>query len=201
MSFSRKGREYILWVDLETIGQTKNFGEDHILEIGCSITDQQMNEIDSRQYVLPISSEMVDKMPLTVLTMHTVNGLIEDAKKVGIPDNVENLWIARAMLLSNIDRELTAWVKSYVGSNHIPFAGSGTSHFDRKYIDRDLPLFSRRLSYWNLDIGVVRRFLELAGIQLTVGPNGAGEKNHRALDDARLHSREAKRFIEWAKWK
>lgn len=193
----RKGRDYLFWLDLETTGSQDS---DLVIEIGALITDRQMNEIEAKEFVLPIPEDSEANLPDVVRTMHTVNGLLEDCKKVEWPADSENVWIARIKMMSAIDIELSNWVKKFNGTNHMMFAGSGISHFDRKYVERDLPLLNKRLTYFHMDIGVVRRFLELADIQLTVNYNMSGDKSHRALDDARLHAYEAKRFLEWARW-
>lgn len=196
VTFDRAGRDSLIWLDLETTGAKDS---DIILEIGISRTDLEMKEIESKNYVLPIPEEYERNLPDVVRDMHTINGLLEDCKAVKFPDGVEDVRDARSYMLSDIDNELADWVRSFNGSSHALLAGSGISHFDRKYIARDLPLFNKRLAYINMDIGTVRKFMQLAGVQLTVIPGSAGDKTHRGLDDAREHSREAKRFIEWAR--
>lgn len=200
MTWDRKGRNYILSLDLETTGSED---DDYILEIGAAITDREWNEIDAKQIVLPITTEMEERLPDVVRQMHTVNGLLEDSR--ALRKQGDSLFIMPEMMLYNqaieaADKELTAWVKKYNGSDHMPFAGSGVMHFDRKYIKRQLPKFDKRITHWALDSGSVRRHMELAGIQLTASSLGAPlEKTHRALDDVRVHLAEEKRWMAWAR--
>jgi oligoribonuclease len=200
--YEKKGREYLLWLDLECTGsQTES---DYILEIGALISDRALNELESKQIVLPITSEMEDSLPDVVRTMHTVNGLLDDCKKK-VLEQGENMFILPEQMLYNeavkeADRELSDWVRKFNGSNHMPLAGSGISHYDRAFIKRQLPLFNKRLTYFNMDIGTVRRWMEFAGVQLTANVQGATmNKTHRALDDARVHKDEAKRWLIWAR--
>jgi oligoribonuclease (3'-5' exoribonuclease) len=202
MTFDRRGRQYIYWTDLECTGSTK---DDYILEIGAVITDRELNEIDDRQIVLPITAQMEENLPDVVREMHTVNGLLDDCKSKVLALG-EGMFIVPEKVsydhaVAEADLELSAWIKSYNGADHMPFAGSGVGHYDRRYYDRQLPLTSKRLTYWPLDIGVVRRFMDLAGVQLTTSITGGTDaKTHRALDDTRVHINEARRWIEWARW-
>lgn len=200
--FDRKGRDYILWLDLECTGSKTE--TDSILEVGAIITDRNLDELDAKQIVLPITSKMEEDLPDVVRKMHTDNGLLEDSRGKVLASGESMFILPEQMLydeaVKEADKELAAWVRSFNGSHHMPIAGSGISHYDRTFIKRQLPKFNERLTYFNLDIGVVRRFMEMAGIQLT--SNAAGgtmHKTHRALDDARVHRDEARRWIIWAR--
>ena len=195
-TFDRKGRDSLIWLDLETTGSQD---EDLIIEIGIARTDLAMNVLEEKNFILPIPYDNLKTLPDVVREMHTVNGLLDDCAAVKWPEGVDNVNDARSRMLSEIDLELSDWVKSFNGTHHALLAGSGISHFDRKYVQRDLPLFEKRLAYINMDIGTARRWLELAGVQLTVG-HMSGDKTHRALDDAKEHAMEAKRFLDWARW-
>lgn len=90
-----------------------------------------------------------------------------------------------------VDIELNSWIDSMSSaknrSSHVPFGGSGVLHFDRKYIDKRLPDFSNRITFWAYDVAVSRRFYELAEVPWTPAYEA---KTHRALDDARAHAEE-----------
>lgn len=200
--YDKKGRDYLLWLDLECTGSKTE--SDYILEIGAFISDRNLNELSAKQIVLPITSEMEESLPEVVRKMHTDNGLLEDCRARVLAQG-ENMFILPEQMLYDeavraADRELAEWVRKFNGSHHMPLAGSGISHYDREFIKRQLPDFNKRLTYFNMDIGNVRRWMEFAGIQLTSSAQGATMgKTHRALEDARVHRDEARRWIMWAR--
>lgn len=192
---AERKRNLIYWTDLECTGS----GDDEdILEIGAVITDRELNEIDHKNIVLPMEAGALERMSDVVVKMHTQNGLISDSMQRGFYTSD----MQKQMELAAVDDELSTWVRNIVGSNnHIPIAGSGISHYDRKYIRRDLPKLDKRLTYYALDIGSVRRIVDLVGLQW---PDMHTNKAHRALDDTRGHIEETRRFLAWcekAKWK
>jgi oligoribonuclease (3'-5' exoribonuclease) len=132
-----------------------------------------------------------NNMKEVVVKMHTDNGLLDEVGQRGFyPSEMH-----RDMELARVDQELADWVRSFAGGDHMPFAGSGVAHYDRKFIKRDLPLLDRRLTYYSLDIGSARRILDLADVKW---PQVHFSKSHRALDDARQHIQETVAFLNWA---
>lgn len=146
--------------------------------------------------MLGIDEAKFDNMADVVRKMHTENGLLDEVGQRGF----FNSDMDRMMQLAQVDQELADWVRSFAGGDHMPIAGSGIPHYDRKYIKRDLPLLDRRLTYYALDIGTVRRIVDIAGIEW---PEFHMTKAHRALDDTRQHIEETRRFLDWcnkARW-
>jgi oligoribonuclease (3'-5' exoribonuclease) len=68
------------------------------------------------------------------------------------------------------------------------------SHFDRQYIDKNLPKLSRRITYWALDVGAARRIAALQG----GSTHSIDGKTHRALDDALVHADELRFYASRA---
>lgn len=172
---------YIAWIDLETTG---NRDDDRIIEVGFVLTDRDLNEvIHLTDYCRPWGWEdLRARMAEPVVEMHTKNGLLFDIESI---DPMEMSGPGR------IDRNIAAVLFQFGGGNHVPLAGSGVSHFDRKYIRREMPLTDSLLSYWAYDIGAVRRYLRWWGIEVPEAEQHAAKK-HRALDDVREHIAEAK---------
>ena len=175
---------YILWFDLETTG---NRDSDHIIEAGFVLTDHQLNEVSSfNALIAPPKDLALNDINPTVLEMHAASGLWRALK--------ENQPFANAQFAESA---ILRWLAQETGNQtqHIPAAGSGISHFDRKYLDRHMPFLNRRLTYWNLDLGVVRRMTSML-TRVAWSDEFAESKPHRALEDTFLVLNEARTWIE-----
>lgn len=175
---------FAMFYDLETTGTEEAL--DGILEIGALLVDldqpgQVISEFERRVSIGAEQIERLNNNPV-VLEMHTKSGLLTD----------------NAIFYSNADVEAQAieWLEHYtqgkkhiVPAAHIVPAGSGVSHFDGRFLRYRMPLLARRLYYWALDVGVLRRACQFAGRDDLILP-GTGLKKHRALDDARFHHQE-----------
>ena len=178
-----KEHKYLFWLDLETTGSDLDVVNERsgirsrheIIEIGAAITDTELNVLDGRSFVIGHDIVHENISPL-VENMHTVNGLWADVAK-------------STMTIAEADATLAGWIRKYNGSNHMAFAGSGVMHFDRKFIRRDMPLLDKRLTYWAIDVGPIRRsFKYLLGVD--EWPEDT--KNHRAFEDVLFHIEEMK---------
>lgn len=185
--------DIILWIDLECTGSSNDA---HILEFGGVITDASPELIEVSRFttsVLPfgydydyskIEESYEDNV---VVEMHKKSGLTEQLQKSTIPDT------------SLAEKSILRWINDTVGfsTEHIPWGGSGVGHYDNKYIKRDWPYLSKRLTYWVYDVGVMRRMLRLVGIELSADTTEI--KTHRALDDILLHVEEARQYLKLLK--
>lgn len=190
-------KDYILFLDLECTdsGGEKNEPnpDTYLLEIGLVMVRREpdLGEVARKDIVLPVWPEEVEKMPQVVIDMHRRNGLLEESLALGeglTPD-------ARPGILREVDVYLAGWMKQFSKKNHIPLAGSGVSHFDRKFIKRDLPFFDGTITHYALDIGSTRRQLELVDIEIKTL---FGFKSHRAVEDAAFHAQEMRDFLKFA---
>jgi oligoribonuclease (3'-5' exoribonuclease) len=163
--------DVILWVDLETTG---NHSEDEIVEIGLALTDSELNVIDTFSRVVKPSAWGFNRIESNevVKAMHEASGLMDDLISATTAPN--------PFVMADIDLKIRSWLDNAAGKSkeHIPFAGSGVVHFDRKYIQRFLPRLNSRITFWAYDVGVMRRTWQLLGLQTPVET-----KAHRALDD------------------
>ena len=171
-----------LILDTETTG---NRPDSELIEIGMvMLSVPSLNEVGRLTVVVDPSPEQFSVMMTNdvVREMHKVNGLRDDL--------VEGKGIPR----EQADALINKWLDQFTDSprTHIPYGGSGVSHFDRQYINRDLPRFGRRLTYWALDVGAVRRIFALQGAS-TASIDG---KTHRALDDALVHAEELRFYAQ-----
>lgn len=167
--------DVILFLDLETTGNTDL---DEIIEVGLVLTTRELVPIGFFQKVIAPTLDGVNRIKANpvVLDMHRTSGLLSDLEGLEARGWGEDY--------DDIDTEICEWLDSAAGKSneHIPFAGSGVMHFDRKYIRRDFPKFDKRLTYWAYDSGVLRRSWQLAGLPTAERPTNL--IGHRALDDA-----------------
>lgn len=171
---------YLAWIDLETTGTYER--RDYIIEVGLAITDRELNITDEQSWVVPLP-ELNDLklMDDVVVDMHLKSGLIRDLIK-----SSENYTV-----IQQVDDKVSQILLTLGGGRHIPLAGSGVSHFDRRFIDVHMPLTAKRLSFWSYDVGVIRRFLKLAGYPIA----DSGNLTHRALEDVKDHIEEARGYL------
>lgn len=170
----------LLWLDLETTGLDRH--HDHILEIGCVMTNRVLEK--KGQFARVIRHDPLPPMPDVVVRMHEKSGLLE----LLTADHAEPLAVAEQSLLDWMER-------MGCEDGRTMLAGTGVSHFDQFFIERLMPEVWKKLHYGLIDVGVLRRFTEL-----TVGREVAGsltaqpEIGHRALDDARAALASAHRW-------
>ena len=105
------------------------------------------------------------------------------------------------MLAVDGQKSILGWLGTHQAFRGVlPLAGSGVSHFDRRFIRRYWPSLDRKLAYAMFDVGVVRRFLREWGLGL-LPPEYAETRaptiGHRALSDAEDHRQEAIKLRDW----
>lgn len=182
----------MLWTDLETTGTKEEL--DCIIEIGAILTDFEFNPIgDEFTIVVDPDEFALGRMMKTpaVLNMHMKNGLLQDILD-GAGTSIEN---AQKEMLRWMDNTINSKTrKGPVNKFKFMLAGSGVGHFDKRFIKEELPQVNKLLTFPILDVGMVRRFLRFSGVEPSQQPND--QKNHRALDDIRLHLEEARMYRE-----
>jgi oligoribonuclease len=178
--------QYMLWLDLETTGTDER--HDEIIEVGVALTDRDLNIIEERTWVcFPESTTPLFLMDDVVIDMHVKSGLIGDVLKAGKRGEVS---------IEYIDNLVSELLFKYNGTRHTPLAGSGVMHFDRRFIKQYMPETDKKLTFWAYDVGVVRRFMRMAGMQT---PDNFEGLKHRALDDVHDHINEAKVYLDLMK--
>lgn len=173
------GKQYVAWLDLETTGTDE--AKDPIIEVGVQLCEDGpgMTPVDEFQAVIDPGPTFWAGFPRNVngvvLGIHDANGLWDEARE--------------GLAIDLADRALAEWLRDYAGKQRVVLAGSGVSHFDRRFIAAQMPLTDQRLTFWALDVGSVRRMLKRTAPGLVVGDHGE-VKAHRALVDAIDHRAE-----------
>ncbi len=186
--------DIILFLDTETTGVEE---EDELIEIGVvMLRADTLEEIDYFQSIIVPSKEGFDRINAksVVREMHMKNGLYS---AIIVSANKSDLTSA------DIDNEIMSWLHAHVGIDitHIPYGGSGVVHFDRRFITKYLPKFDKMLTHWAYDVGTIRRSFVRMGLQTadTVLRQRSQEKDHRALQDAKVHADEFRYYSHYFK--
>lgn len=171
-------KEILAWVDLETTGTDEQY--DPIVEVACVLTEGPELEVLA-EYSSPIHFVLGGKVQVSayVRAMHEQSGLWKECELAPWAPDVETAMVAM----------LGAWGKPH----DFILAGSGVSHFDRRFLEAQMPSFTKWLRYYSVDVGVLRRSLQLIGRGDLV-PAINDRKPHRALDDIRLHIEEMRHY-------
>ena len=191
----------LLWCDIETTGTDRKL--DHVLEVACFITDENLNIIDESFKVWLIDPGNNDwKVRLidnpVVLEMHSKNGLIKD-----LTDSSRS----KFRPISFVTDFYSYLGKHQFGASKYRMAGSGVAHFDKdfltQYCDRvceetqhspqTSPFYDETLfDYATIDVGHVRRFLrDVVGREDLLPPDEGVGVTHRAFDDICDHYKSA----------
>jgi oligoribonuclease (3'-5' exoribonuclease) len=178
---------FVVFTDCETTGNDDTL--DEVVEIGLVVVAYpNLDEVFARSYLVAPSMTGWDRLMhnSVVRTMHERSGLI---------DALRSIVSIEAHTPEAIDQQIERDLAPYApDGQRIPFAGSGVSHFDRRFIARFFPRFDRMVTYWAYDVGVIRRVFALAGITLPIMKT---PKRHRALDDARHHVAEFREYLTY----
>lgn len=190
LNMKHGGAMALVWIDLETTGADEK--HDAIIELGAIMTDFDFNQIGEEFSAFSrCNYEAMGRLMYNdvVRQMHMQNGLLSDI----INSNYNGIQLKTMQWMSdciNLDKK-----RGPVTKFRFMLAGSGVGHFDRRFIREQMPELDDLLVFAPFDIGNVRRFLKISGIDAPI--DDPSTKNHRALDDVRMHLNEARRLKEW----
>lgn len=185
---------HLLWLDLETTGTHEAI--DQVIEIAVILTDLELTEVTRNSNLVPYDYDGALRLAGNdyVRQMHQTSGLIDDLgrRSNGFnPDSgVEHE--VRWSMLRSAEKELRAQLVYAGAQPHcVMLAGSGVSHFDRRFLRTQLPDLERQLAYPSIDVGVARRMADMWGT-LSGVPDFNSGKTHRAMADVTCHLDEAR---------
>jgi oligoribonuclease len=126
------------WIDLEMTGLDD--AKDVILEVAAAVTDLDFNVLEELDRVVRQPQEALDRMDDWCKKTHGASGLTEKVKTIGEPlEKVE------AELIALLDRHFPK------KEDKVVLAGNSVGN-DRRFIDRYLPAFAKRLHYRLIDV-------------------------------------------------
>ena len=169
----------LLWIDLEMTGLDPE--KDRILEVAAIATDMELNEIARFEAVIKVDEKLMKSRMIG--EFWDKNSKSRDAlitqNKDGKP-------------IKEIEKELLEFVDKYC-SDELYLAGNSI-HQDRKFIEREMPEFNKKLHYRMLDVSAWKIYFENALNKKFIKP-----ENHRALDDITGSIEELKWYLTFLK--
>lgn len=170
------------FTDIETTGADE--AVDNILEVGVVLTDANLDVLHEQSWVLFDEGNKLATAPEIVQEMHKVNGLA-----ALLPFGEALLPFGEA--LRDVESQWMSTISLFGAEQDFVLAGSGVSHFDRRFLTWHMPHLIRWFRYYNIDVGVLRRTMRLIGREDLL-MEACNDKTHRALEDARLHLEEVR---------
>lgn len=166
------------WVDLEMTGLDDK--TDTILEVAVVITDLAFKEIDRYSRVVFQPPFVLENMNDWCKKHHGESGLTAEVPN-GTP-------------LAQVEKELLALVaKHYPSEEKIVLVGNSI-HNDRRFIDRYLPEFAKKLHYRLIDVSSFKEiYRERYGIKVEKA------NAHRAVGDILESIKELEKYLSYVK--
>lgn len=166
------------WLDLEMTGLDDTV--DVILEVAVAITDPEFKILEEYNQVIYQPQGALDRMDKWCQKTHGASGLTKRVK-TGTPLNQ-----AEEDLLKIVDRH-------YKSSDRVVLCGNSIGN-DKRFIDRYMPKFAKRLHYRLIDVSSFKEvFKRKYGIKVDK------KKRHRALDDIYESIEELKTYLGYVK--
>jgi len=151
----------IFWVDLEMTGL--NHEEHVIIEFASIITDMHFRALDTYETVIYQPQSELDKMGEWCVKTHGDSGLTMKVRHGKPLDEVERV------ILEKLEQHFP---------EEAPILAGNSIYQDRRFIDRYMPLLSKKLHYRMLDVSSFKiMFMH------KFNRGFAKKETHRALDD------------------
>lgn len=164
------------WLDLEMTGLDDT--NDVILEVAAIVTDTDLKPLGELHRIVFQTPEVLARMNDWCVKTHGASGLTA-AVPGGMP-------------LGEVEKELLALCdRFYTAKDRIVLTGNSIGN-DRRFVDRYLPEFSKRLHYRMIDVSSFKEiFRDRYGMEF--------KKNntHRAIDDVRESIKELEHYLSY----
>jgi oligoribonuclease len=187
-----------LFCDLETNGLRKL--ENLVLEIGLIAIDDDFNTLAETSILVAIPPELVmEDVHPTVVEMHTKNGLFEELDAAYRTAEVEHGHERHTQPAHAYLQASNAVQKFLSDAGYEPgqvILCGHSIHFDRGFIQEQLPKFEAWLSHRMMDFGAIGRFLREQAKEWNIPFVEPAPMPHRGLLDARIELAEARNLRE-----
>ncbi|XP_014673223.1 PREDICTED: oligoribonuclease, mitochondrial-like isoform X2 [Priapulus caudatus] len=178
MSIPLPDSDRIVWMDLEMTGL--NVDIDHILEIACLITDDQLNiVVEGPNLILHQPESVMNEMNDWCKEHHGQSGLTEAVIKSDI-----SLQMAEVSMLS--------FLRQHVPQGKCPLGGNSI-HVDKKFLDKYMPQLMHHLHYRIIDVSSIKELCR-RWYPSVYSRVSAKKGAHRAMDDIRESIHELKLY-------
>lgn len=161
-----------VFVDIETTGLDP--ARHVILEIAALICDEQLNEIDSKSFVIQQDAVVIDKPWIA----QNHGQLISECMSKG------------SVSLGEADMALFQLIRSHTKGEQVPICGNSV-HFDRKFLERHVPEFMELFNHRNIDVSSFREAFKMIGAE----PFVVEKVVHRALEDCRSSAEQLRYYL------
>ncbi len=170
----------LLWVDMEMTGLDEKVH--HILEVAAIVTDLDFNPLEEYHRVVHQPPEILGLMDDWCTRTHGESGLT-----AAIPNGTP---------LPAVEKEILGLLDRHFGSNDRVVLAGNTIGQDRKFIDRYLLGFQKRLHYRMIDVSSFKEiFRDKYGVKFEKA------NKHRAIDDIHESIRELKLYLSFVSLK
>lgn len=137
----------LVWIDCEMTGLDV-FGDDHIIEVCCIITDGDLNVVDEEGYESTVyySKERLDSMGEWCVSQHNLSGLV--AKILDHPEQT----------LERVQQELLSYIVKYIPQSRVGILAGNSIHMDKIFLMKDMPRVTDHLHYRLVDVSTIMEF-------------------------------------------
>lgn len=168
----------LFWLDLEMTGLDDR--TDKILEVAAIVTDIELKPLAELHRIVFQPPEVIAAMNEWCVKTHGASGLT-----AAIPGGTP---------LATVEKELIALIDAHFHhQDRVVLTGNSIGN-DRRFIDRYMPEFAKRLHYRMIDVSSFKEiFRERYGV------DHKKENKHRAIDDVRESIKELEHYLTYVR--
>ncbi|CAH0587093.1 unnamed protein product [Chrysodeixis includens] len=178
LSAVKNAAKRIVWVDLEMTGL--DIEKDHILEIACVVTDENLNIIATGpNIIINQPDSILNEMNDWCVAQHGESGLTEASRKSNVT-------------LKDAEKQVLDFVKSHAPEKKCPLGGNSV-YMDRLFIRKYMPTLNNYLHYRVIDVSTIKE-LAKRWYQKEFSLMPQKKFRHRSVDDILESIEELKYF-------